>query len=264
VTAAEVTRCVSEIFGQKLDIDAIRWGSRYTDETRIADTFRKGRILLVGESTRVHYPASGVGMNFCLQDAFNLGWKLAAVVNRHAEESLLDTYETERRPVTDELLRSVAAQCALQFDFTPGGVSHIRFFEERLLPLPEVNRALARDLNGLSFPYPQRPEDHPLVGTTAPELVLQTADGLVRLAELLRGQEFVLIDCTGDGHYRDLKFGEAPVRTVTGPAVLPPAGLENVRSLLVRPDSYIAWADEEIPEPTRARGAVERWLRIER
>jgi len=112
--------------------------------------------------------------------------------------------------------------------------------------------------------YPQRPEDHPLVGTTAPELVLQTADGLVRLAELLRGQEFVLIDCTGDGHYRDLKFGEAPVRTVTGPAVLPPAGLENVRSLLVRPDSYIAWADEEIPEPTRARGAVERWLRIER
>lgn len=109
-------------------------------------------MFLVGESARIHYPASGVGMNFCIQDAFNLGWKLAAVINEHAGPALLTTYEAERRPVAEALLRSVAAQCSVQFDFTPEGVAFKRMFERDLLPIPEVNRRIGLELNGLSFP----------------------------------------------------------------------------------------------------------------
>ncbi|MGW6620845.1 FAD-dependent oxidoreductase [Nocardia sp. NPDC055002] len=264
VTVAEVHQCVREIFGESLDFTELRWGSRYTDETRTASRFRDRRIVLVGESTRVHYPASGVGMNFCLQDAFNLGWKLAAVINGVAEESLLDTYEAERRPVTEALLESVAAQCAMQFDFSPEGLAYRRFFEQRLFPLPEVGRTLVRDLNGLSFPYPREATDHPFVGERAPDLVLQTREGLVRTGELLRGHEFVLIDCTGENHYDELKFGRTPVRVVSGVMAPAPAGLHDVRSLLLRPDSYVAWADTATPTPERAVAQIERWLKVER
>ncbi|MCU1653902.1 MAG: putative aromatic compound monooxygenase yhjG, partial [Pseudonocardia sp.] len=106
VTEDEVRRCLRDIAGRDIKFDGLHWASRFTDAHRLAATFRAGRVLLVGESARIHYPSSGVGMNFCVQDAFNLGWKLAAVVNGHADESLLDTYEQERRPVAEELLRS--------------------------------------------------------------------------------------------------------------------------------------------------------------
>lgn len=264
VTAAEVRAATSEIFGEAVEFEELRWGSRYTDETRVASSFRDRRVLLVGESTRVHYPASGVGMNFCLQDAFNLGWKLAAVVNGHADPQLLDSYEAERRPVTEALLESVAAQCAMQFDFSPEGLAYWRFFEKNLLPLPAVSRTLTRDLNGLTVGYPRAHDEHPLVGQAAPDLVLQTHEGLVRLGELLRGQEFVLIDCTGDNRYGQLKFGSTPVRVVSGVPAPAPEELVGVRSLLVRPDSYIAWADTAAPDPDIALARLERWLEVER
>lgn len=263
VTAAEVRACTSEIFGESLDFDQLRWGSRYTDETRIAATFRDRRVLLVGESTRVHYPASGVGMNFCLQDAFNLGWKLAAVVNDHAAADLLDTYEAERRPVTDALLESVAAQCAMQFDFTDEGLAHWRYFEKHLLPLPQVSRTLVHDLNGLTVSYPREERDHPLTGERVPDVVLQTPEGLVRISELLREREFLLIDCTGDNRYAALKFGRTPVRVVSGVPAPAPAELLGVRSVLVRPDSYVAWADSAIPDPQLALAQIGRWMRVE-
>lgn len=188
VTVEEVRRCISDIFDEpELDFTELRSSSRYTDEMRIATRFRDRRVLLVGESTRVHYPASGAGMNFCLQDAFNLGWKLAMVLSGQAEPAILDTYESERRPVTEAWLQSVSAQCAVQFDFSPDGVEFKRMFSRHFMPLPDVSRRLAFELNGLTFPYQSVSGSHPLTGDRVPDVDLLTTDGTrTRIGELLR------------------------------------------------------------------------------
>jgi len=260
VTEEEVRRCLRDIAGRDIEFDGLHWASRFSDAHRLATAFRAGRVLLVGESARIHYPSSGVGMNFCLQDAFNLGWKLAAVINGHADESLLDTYEEERRPVAEELLRSVAAQCALQFNFTAEGIALKRMFQTHLLPLPEVNRRIALELNGLTFPYSSPPGSHPLTGHRAPDLELVTRDGVRRLGELLRDQRFLLVDCTGGDGYTGVDTAGLPLRTVSGAAVLTGPELRPIQSLLIRPDAYVAWADEQTPSPGRAAEEIKRWI----
>ncbi|MEU7864028.1 FAD-dependent monooxygenase [Nonomuraea sp. NPDC049141] len=261
VTEEEVRGCLRDILQQDVEFDGLRWASRFTDALRIATAFRNGRILLVGESARIHYPASGVGMNFCIQDVFNLGWKLAAVINGHAGDDLLDTYEQERRPVAEELLRSVEAQCAVQFNFTPEGVAFKRMFQEHLLPLPEVNRRIALELNGLTQPYPSLRGSHLLTGHRAPDLELVTPDGIRRVGELLRDQRFLLIDCTGDNSYADLDITGLPLRVVSGVLVVTTPELRAVRSLLIRPDAYVAWADEDPPDPQNAADQIKHWIR---
>jgi len=265
VDDAELHRVLEEILDMDLDFGETRWASRYTDAMRLATRFAQDRVLLVGESTRIHYPASGVGMNFCIQDAFNLGWKLAAVVNGHAAPALLDTYESERRPVTEALLRSVDAQCSIQFDFTPGAVTFRRMFQEKLMPMPEVNRWLGLELNGLTTRYAAPEGSHPLVGHRVPDMELHTRDGLTRLGELLRGMDFLLIDCTGGTRFTDVKYSTAPVRTVSGVPTLCPPDLAGVTALLVRPDGYVAWADTTAGQDTApARQAVEHYLEMAR
>jgi 2-polyprenyl-6-methoxyphenol hydroxylase-like FAD-dependent oxidoreductase len=264
VTTEEVRRVLTEILEMELDFAEIRWASRYTDAMRLADRFREGRVFLVGDSTRIHYPASGVGMNFCLHDAFNLGWKLAAVVKGQARPELLDTYEAERRPVVEALLQSVAAQCAVQFDFSEGGIAFKRMFERDLMPLPDVNRRLALELNGLTTDYPTEPGSHRLAGRRVVDVELQTPEGLTRIGELLRGMEFLLVDLTGEDPYRDAKYGTAPVQVVSAVPTLCPAELRGVGSLLVRPDGYVAWAEDGLGDTARADAAVERWLEVAR
>ncbi|MFF3494757.1 FAD-dependent oxidoreductase [Streptomyces sp. NPDC002795] len=264
VTAEEVRQCLSDVLEQEVRFDGLRWASRFTDALRLATAFRERRIFLVGESARIHYPASGVGMNFCIQDAFNLGWKLAAVINGHADDALLDTYEAERRPVAEELMRSVEAQCAVQFNFTPEGVAFKRMFQEHLLPLPDVNRRIALELNGLTQPYPSLPGSHPLTGQRAPDLELVTPDGIRRIGELLREQRFLLIDCTGNGTYEDLDTDAMPVRALSGVPVVTTPELRRVKSLLVRPDAYVAWADEDSPDPEAAAEQIKHWIGAQR
>jgi 2-polyprenyl-6-methoxyphenol hydroxylase-like FAD-dependent oxidoreductase len=264
VTTEEVRRVLTEILEMDLDFEEVRWASRYTDAMRLATRFRDGRVFLVGDSTRIHYPASGVGMNFCIQDAFNLGWKLAAVVQGHARPELLDSYELERRPVVEALLQSVAAQCAVQFDFSEGGIAFKRMFERDLMPLPDVNRRLALELNGLTTDYPTDPGSHRLAGRRLTDVELQTSDGLTRVGELLRGMDFLLIDLTGDDPYRTAKYGAAPVRVVSGVPTLCPAELRGVGSVLVRPDGYVAWAEDGVGDAERAETAISRWLEVAR
>jgi len=260
VTLEEVRQCLGEILGTELDFDQLRWASRFTDTMRLATEFSSGRVFLVGESNRVHYPSSGVGMNFCIQDAFNVGWKLAAVVKGHASAELLDSYEAERRPVTEALLQSVKAQCAVQFDFSTEGVAFKRWFEKVVMPMPDVNRRLALELNGLTAPYPSQPGSHPMTGQRAPDLELQTSHGLQHIGELLRGGEFLLIDCLGTRAYDEVKFGHAPVRSISGVPTSVPDSLLGARSLLVRPDAYLAWIDCGPADGERARQEVARWL----
>ena len=262
VTAEEVRRCLHDILEMDVPFEELRWGSRFTDALRIAPRYREGRALLVGEACRIHYPSSGVGMNFCIQDAFNLGWKLAAVVKGHASEALLDSYQEERRPVAEALLQSVQSQCAVQFDFTPEGVAFKRMFQTHMMPLPDVNRRLAHELNGLTFPYPSPPGSHQLTGERVPDVDLVTPAGSVRIGELLRGQRLLLIDLTGNATYDGMELGELPVRALTGVPVLTPPALHGVRSLLVRPDAYVAWAGTEGPSIAAAKAEIGRWLRV--
>lgn len=261
VTAAEVRKCISDIFGEpELEFTELRSSSRYTDEMRIATSFRDRRVLLVGESTRVHYPASGAGMNFCLQDAFNLGWKLAMVISGRADATILDTYETERRPVTEAWLHSVAAQCAIQFNFSPDGIAFKRMFNDCYMPLPDVNRRIGLELNGLTFPYPSPHGSHPMTGHRVPDVDLQTSLGRTRIGELLRTQQFVLVDCTGGNTLAALGDRSPALRVVSGMPAPCPAPLRAVTSMLIRPDAYVAWADTQPPDPVRAEQVIGAWL----
>lgn len=263
VTAAEVQFCARDILGDLApEFNDIIWGSRYTDETKIASKFRSGRVLLVGESTRIHYPASGVGMNFCIQDAFNLGWKLAAVIKGYADDSILDTYETERRPVTLQLLNSAAAQCAIQFNFSENGISLKHAFQSRILPLPEVNSQLAHELNGLTTAYSTSLGSHDATGKPVPDAMLHTTEGLSRLGVLLRGQRFLLVDMTGGDCYSNIDFGDLPIRVISAVPAPCPRDLSNVKSLLIRPDGYVSWASTEEPDAARAAREVRSWLKV--
>ncbi|MGK5532451.1 FAD-dependent oxidoreductase [Streptomyces sp. URMC 129] len=260
ITPEEVRRCLRDILGRDLPVHELTWAGRYTDAHRMAARWRRGRTVLLGEATRIAYPASGTGMQFCVQDAFNLGWKLAATVRGRAVPGLLDTYETERRPVTAELLASVRRQVAVQFDFSPEGVEFRRWFEREVMPVPEVQRRLAEDLNGLTVPYPAPAGSHPLTGHRVPDLELRTTDGgRTRVAELLRGQRLALLDLTGRDAYTHLDLGGLPVRTASGTSTTASAP-EGVMSLLVRPDGYVAWASPEPPDPGTASREISRWF----
>jgi 2-polyprenyl-6-methoxyphenol hydroxylase-like FAD-dependent oxidoreductase len=260
VTIEEVRRCLGDILEQDLPFKELRWASRFGDTTRIASEFSRDRVFLVGESSRIHYPASGVGMNFCIQDAFNLGWKLAAVVNGHASPELLDTYGTERRPVAEGLLRSVAAQCSVQFSFSPEGVTYKRWFESEIMPLPEVNRRLALELNGLSEPYPHAEGSHELTGHRVPDLEIRLPSGVVTMGELLRRQHFVVLDLTGDDRLADLAYSSAPVDVVSGVPLRVPDALRSATAVIVRPDAYIAWVGTAGHDVADVRREISRWL----
>lgn len=262
VTLDEVRACIRDVFPTEVPIVALRWASRFTDAMRVVDNLRDRRVMLVGESARIHYPASGVGMNFCIQDAFNLGWKLAAVVRGHARCEVLDTYNAERMPVARALLESVKSQCAVQFDFSPEGVAFKRMFQAHMMPLPQLNSRLAHELNGLTMAYPAPAEAHPLVGWRAPDVDLITVRGETRIGVLLRSGKFLLIDLTGSGAYDDLSLGELPVERVSAMPTNVPAALAGVRSLLVRPDGYVAWAATRPPAPDEARAELARWLEL--
>lgn len=267
ITLEEVLQCIRDVHGTDYGIRGYQWASRFDDQIRMVPTLRSGRVFLVGESARIHYPASGVGMNFCLQDAFNLGWKLAYVAKGFSRESILDSYDAERRPVMQELLDSVRAQCTVQFNFSAEAVVLKRWMQEELIPLPDVQRRLVRELCGLTRPYPSAPGSHPLTGQRAPDADLVTPDGhCVRLGELLRDRNFLLLDLEGyNRQFAGLKLDDQPVRVLQAGLSQAPQALQGITGLLVRPDGYVAWAGTGREGGSEAMGELARWLRgIER
>lgn len=266
VTLEEARRCIADVHGTDYGIERLRWASRFDDQMRCVPTLRQQRVFLVGESARIHYPASGVGMNFCLQDAFNLGWKLAHVVHEHADAATLDTYDAERLPVMKALLESVKAQCELQFDFGPGGVALKRHLAERIVPLPDVQRQLVRELCGIEHPYPTAPAGHRLNGERAPDFDLVTLDGQSRRAgELLRSRRFVLLDLEGTAcQFQAIDVAGRPLDVVVGRVGRVPAAMAGVKALLLRPDAYVAWASDEAGQGVAAEAELARWLRSAR
>ncbi|OEZ27530.1 FAD-dependent monooxygenase [Variovorax boronicumulans] len=262
VTLEEALKCIADVHGTDYGITSHRWASRFDDQMRSVPSLRKGRVFLVGESARIHYPASGVGMNFCLQDAFNLGWKLANVVNGHADESTLDSYDAERLPVMRALLESVKAQCVLQFNFDESGLALKRRMAEQIIPLPDVQRKLVLELCGLEAPYPHEAGNHALTGCRLPDFDLLTLDGRsLRPAEFLRDRKFLLLDLEGQSRqFEALQSAGLPLNVVSARVGRIPAAMDGVTGILVRPDGYVAWASSALARAGEVEAQLGRWL----
>jgi 2-polyprenyl-6-methoxyphenol hydroxylase-like FAD-dependent oxidoreductase len=223
--------------------------SRFTDLTRQAVSYRRGRVLLAGDAAHVHPPQGGQGLNTGVQDAVNLGWKLAQVVHGTSPESLLDTYHAERHPVGARVLRNALAQVALG---RPGDRHEaLRDIMSELLSMDEPRRRIAAMMSGLDIRY-YLGEGHPLLGRRMPDLDLHTADGPTRVFTLLHDARPVLLNLAARGWFEgsfDISPWTDRVRFVDaehdGGWQLPVLGeIAAPPAVLIRPDGHVAWAGE--------------------
>ena len=221
------------------------WLSRFTDETRLAEHYLKGRILLAGDAAHIHAPMGGQGLNVGIQDAMNLGWKLASVLSGTASEALLDTYGRERRPVGEVLRRNTLAQVALFFSFGPSALALRGTFED-ILRVPEVNRRLAAEGSGFGVTYPEPlflPDPgwehrNGVSGQRLPDMNLVLADGSrTALYRFLEGGRWVRLQLAPD------RETSSDAEWFTSVNLAPGANdglLANFASVLVRPDGHLA------------------------
>jgi 3-(3-hydroxy-phenyl)propionate hydroxylase len=220
--------------------------------TRQAASYRKGRVLLAGDAAHVHPPHGGQGLNVGVQDAVNLGWKLAQVVKGASPESLLDTYHAERHPVGARVLHNTMAQVALS---SPDDRHQaLRATVTELLKMDEPRRCIAGMISGLDIHY-DLGEGHPLLGRRMPDLDLQTAGGATRVFALLHEARPVLLNL-GESRGFDISSWVNRVRmvaaTYAGKWELPVVGeVTAPAAVLIRPDGYVAWTgdltDPELP-----------------
>jgi 3-(3-hydroxy-phenyl)propionate hydroxylase len=220
--------------------------SRFTDTTRQAAAYRDGRVLLAGDAAHVHAPDGGQGLNTGVQDAVNLGWKLAQVVSRTSPEGLLDTYHAERHPVAARVLRTTMAQVALRRP--DERTEALRDTIADLLTADEPRRRFAAMMSGLDVHY-DLGEGHPLLGRRMPDLDLVAADGPLRVYALLHEAQPVLVNLGEPGGIDIAPWGER-VQLIDarcdGAWELPALGAVTApTAVLVRPDGYVAWVGDE-------------------
>jgi len=260
-TLEELSQALVAVFDTDFGVHSPTWISRFTDMTRQAADYRAGRVLLAGDSAHVHYPAGGQGLSLGVQDAVNLGWKLAQVVNGACPENLLDTYQEERHPVTARALRHTMAQTVLQRQ------------DERMKPLVAVVSELAemeeprKHLAGLASAldiHYDLGEGHPLLGRRMPDLDLVSADGPLRLFELLHEARPVLLNLGEPGRLDpvpraagvrlvDAQYAGAWELPVLGPVAAPMA-------VAIRPDGYVVWVGDG--SDAGLSQVLERWFGV--
>jgi hypothetical protein len=221
------------------------WISRFTDMTRQAAAYRNGRVLLAGDAAHVHPPDGGQGLNTGVQDAVNLGWKLAQVVKGTSSNSLLDTYHAERHPVAARVLRTTMAQVALRR--LDERTAALRDTMADLLGMDEPRRRYGGMMSGLDIRY-DLGDGHPLVGRRMPDLDLVTATGPLRVFALLHGARPVLLNL-GEAGAADITPWADRVQpidaTYAGAWELPVIGaVAAPTAVLVRPDGYVAWVGD--------------------
>ncbi|MBN9795551.1 2-polyprenyl-6-methoxyphenol hydroxylase [Pseudonocardia sp. TMWB2A] len=235
----ELRESLRRTTGRDFGMRDATWLTRFTDETRLAASYRQGRLLLAGDAAHIHAPMGGQGLNVGVQDAMNLGWKLALVVTGRAPEILLDTYESERRPVGERLFTNTVAQYRLVSGFEPAN-THLRAVISDLLAVPEANRAMAGEVSGFAVTYPAALlPDVPtgeLAGARTPDLTLD--DGSSLHARLASGR-FLRVSVPGQ---EQLPMPDSLATAPIDDAAIctPDAGLlAGAGSTIVRPDGYL-------------------------
>lgn len=230
VTRDEVEAVLRRISGADVRVAALEQANRWADNTRLADTYRRGRVLLAGDAAHVHAPFGGQGLSLGFADAANLGWKLAAVVRGAMPETLLDTYTAERRPVAQAVTANTLAQAALMRPDPQSGA--LRDVFATLLKLDDVARLLGEMMRGLDTRYDLGSE-HDDVGRLIGDRPLGPAGAT--LFDLMRDGSGVLLDATPGGEASRLAEATRAVRCVA---------VEAGPSMLIRPDACVAWAEE--------------------
>ena len=246
-TLGDLSRALTAVWGTDYGVHSPTWLSRFTDMTRQAASYRKGRVLLAGDAAHVHYPVGGQGLNIGVQDAVNLGWKLALVIKGTSSEVLLDTYHAERHPVAARVLRTTMAQTPLTR--SDDRIDALRDTVCELLSMDEPRKRFAAMMSGLGIHY-DLGEGHPLLGRRMPDLDLVTANGPLRVFTLLHQARPVLLNLGEPGGFDitpwadrvqliDAKYG--------GPWELPVLGeVTAPAAVLIRPDGYVAWVGDVI------------------
>jgi 3-(3-hydroxy-phenyl)propionate hydroxylase len=243
-TLDELRGALFAVYGTDFGVHNVTWLSRFTDAARQAASYRKGRVLLAGDAAHVHSPAGGQGLNLGVQDAVNLGWKLAQVVNGTSPESLLDTYQAERHPIAARVLKTTMAQTALSRG--DERTNALRDAMAQLLTLDEPRKRYAGMMSGLDIRY-DLGAGHPLLGRRMPDVDLVTRDGPRRAFTLLHDARPVLLTF-GEPRLEATPWADR-VRTVDahheGVWELPVLGaVSGPRAVLIRPDGYVAWVGE--------------------
>ena len=244
-TLRDISEALIAAYGTDYGIHSPIWISRFTDMTRQAAAYRDRRVLLAGDAAHVHSPVGGQGLNTGVQDAVNLGWKLAQVVNGISQESLLDTYHAERHPVAARVLRNNMAQVML--GRPDERTKALRDTMSEVLGMDEPSRRFAAMMFGLDIHY-DLDEGHPLLGRRMPDLDLVTANGPLRVFTLLHDARPVLLNLGEPGGF-DITPWADRVQLIdakySGTWELPSLGAVTApTAVLIRPDGYVAWVGD--------------------
>ncbi len=249
LTFDEVRAVTKRALGTDFGMHDPRWMSRFHSDERQVPQYRVGRVFLAGDAAHVHSPAGGQGMNTGIQDAANLGWKLAAAIDGTAPSGLLDTYQAERHPVGHLVLRSSGAIIRMAMVKGRVGRAARNLIAGSLLKLGPAARKATGTISGIGIAYPSQHGDHKLTGRRAPDLAL--AGDPARLYEALRSGKFVLVaspeTARAAAPWADLIEVVAPADATTP-------------TLLIRPDAYVAWAHDH-PDHARLTTALSQWHR---
>ena len=248
VTREEIEAVLRRVSGADVRVKALESGSRWTDNTRLVDTYRRGRVLLAGDAAHVHSPFGGQGLSLGLVDAANLGWKLAAVIRGEKPDSLLDTYTAERRPVAEAVLANTLAQIAIMRPDPQAGA--MRDIVANLMQFDDVNRFIGGMMSGLASRYDLGSELDE-VGRLIRNKPVSHGDADVSLYDVMQDGMGVLLDASADA--RATRLVTASTQRIRCVAV------DTGPSMLIRPDACIAWAGEE-SSMDGLEDALRRWF----
>jgi 2-polyprenyl-6-methoxyphenol hydroxylase-like FAD-dependent oxidoreductase len=253
-TVRDLSEALIAVYGTDYGVHSPTWISRFTDMTRQAAAYRERRVVLAGDAAHVHSPVGGQGLNTGVQDAVNLGWKLAQVVNRTSPKDLLDTYHAERHPVAARVLRNTMANVAL---LRPDDrVKALGDAMSELLGVDENRKRFGAMMSGLDIHY-DLGEGHPLLGRRMPDLDLVTSGGPLRVFALLHDARPVLLNLGEPGGF-DIAPWADRIQLIDAEYVgtweLPAIGeVTAPTAVLIRPDGYVAW----VGDLTEGRGLAD-------
>lgn len=260
-TLADLRAALHAAYGTDHGIHSPDWISRSTDASRQATAYRSGRVLIAGDAAHVHHPIGGQGLNTGVQDAVNLGWKLALVVRGAAPEALLDSYHTERHPVAERVLRHVSAQMLLLRHPDDPRAKALRDIVSELLACDEPRRRLAGTMSGLALAY-DLGSPHPLVGRRMPDLELAVGETSTRVYALLHRGRAALINLGEPGAIVAPGWAdrvEVVDAEYVGAWILPVLGeVDAPAAVLIRPDGCVAWVGGG--DDTGLREALTAWF----